>query len=564
MKRTLVIILLLATVLLSASLFGCGEARHDSERLVAVDSVLRHNPDSALMLLEQIDGSRLSNAADWAYHALLLSQARYRCYVVATSDSLINIALDYYKRHDEDREKLTRAYIYKGAVMEELGQGEAAMQFYKDAKSIASADDAFNQGYIRLRMGNIYRDNLVADSIDIELFKEALQYFKQVPDSFYILSCIDAIGSSYIRFNHDSALVYLEQAREMAHRHHEVRIEQNNMEFLVDLKIFSTDAQDIEAAKQMSLSIISGNSCSQPNLNHFLMVASMAYAKENHPDSSVFYLNQVVPTQLSDGLRVFYDMCLAEIARCHGDIDGYQHYYEKSNQLADSLVVNDMQRQLRDVEAKYDNEVLKYEALNYKNKLRMSVLSALLAIGLLALLVLWLMQKSRRRKRELEANEDIIEQLHNDSVQLSRRLAEHEAMSDSLKATIHSQIDTFARLMEMYRKQYPKNPSQFLDLFKKTYSVVQPKLSFWKDIRGYADSLCNNVVTHTLEEHPSLRESDVRFLSLCCCDLPTTVIMACMGYNDSHSFYNKKRRLAEMIGLDGSLDDYIEEYRNRP
>lgn len=563
MKHTHVIILLLATVLLSVVLCGCGGARHDDGRLVAIDSLLRHNPDSALLLLEQIDGSRLSNAGDRAYHALLLTQARYRCYVVATSDSAINIALDYYKRHHADREKLTRAYIYKGAVMEELGQGEAAMQFYKDAKSIASADDAFNQGYIRLRMGNIYRDNLVADSIDIELFKEALQYFKQVPDSFYILTCVSEIGSSYSRFNHDSALVYLEQAQTLAIELDNADYHAINELFIAKTKMFSSDSHEIATARDIVVSLLKRDESLNGN-SDALMTAAYALSKLDKPDSALIYLNRLDGKLLSANDSVFYYTCRAEIARCHGDIDGYQHYYEKSNQLADSLVVNDMQRQLREVEAKYDNEVLEYEALNYKNKLRMSVLSALLAIGLLALLVLWLMQKSRRRKRELEANEDIIEQLHNDSVQLSRRLAEHEAMSDSLKATIHSQIDTFARLMEMYRKQYPKNPSQFLDLFKKTYSVVQPKLSFWKDIRGYADSLCNNVVTHTLEEHPSLRESDVRFLSLCCCDLPTTVIMACMGYNDSHSFYNKKRRLAEMIGLDGSLDDYIEEYRNRP
>ena len=52
---------------------------------------------------------------------------------------------------------------------------------------------------------------------------------------------------------------------------------------------------------------------------------------------------------------------------------------------------------------------------------------------------------------------------------------------------------------------------------------------------------------------------DLHFLSLCCLDLPTTVIMACMGYNDVHALYNKKRRLAQSLKLKDRLDDYIKE-----
>ena len=60
-----------------------------------------------------------------------------------------------------------------------------------------------------------------------------------------------------------------------------------------------------------------------------------------------------------------------------------------------------------------------------------------------------------------------------------------------------------------------------------------------------------------MKDCPELSKTDVDFLSLYCCDLPTTVIMVSMGYNDVHSVYNKKRRVAEALQLDGSLDDYI-------
>lgn len=220
MKKMWIYILLLFSLVELWSLGGCGGHPHYDTRLTAADSLLKLDVDSALTLLEAINPGSLGNEADRAYHALLLTEARYRCYIPATSDSLINLALDYYERHGEEREKLTRAYIYKGAVMEELGENREAMQHYKRALSQVAADDYFNQGYIRLRMGNIYRNNLVADSADIMMFKEALNYFKQVPDSFYVLTCLAEIGSSYGKNNLDSVLHYLYLADTLAETIH--------------------------------------------------------------------------------------------------------------------------------------------------------------------------------------------------------------------------------------------------------------------------------------------------------------------------------------------------------
>ena len=37
--------------------------------------------------------------------------------------------------------------------------------------------------------------------------------------------------------------------------------------------------------------------------------------------------------------------------------------------------------------------------------------------------------------------------------------------------------------------------------------------------------------------------------------------MACMGYNDVHSVYNKKRWVAQELGLTCKLEDYIAQFR---
>ena len=127
MMKTKVVILYLS-ILAVVSIAGCDSRHSYDARLRTADSLLRvNNPDSALQVLSVMDSAGLRSASDRAYHALLLTQAQYRSYADISSDSTINVALDYYKRHDGEQEKLTRSYIYKGAVTEVLGNPESAM-----------------------------------------------------------------------------------------------------------------------------------------------------------------------------------------------------------------------------------------------------------------------------------------------------------------------------------------------------------------------------------------------------------------------------------------------------
>ena len=561
MNKTISFILFLLLSMLASMLPSCSgrESCYDS-RLVAADSVLRSNdPDSALLLLIAIDGRQLSTDGDRAYHALLLTQAQYRCYVDITGDSTINVALDYYKRHKGEQEKLTRSYIYKGAVTEVQGDPERAITFYKKAIDLAAPDDHSNQGYANLRIGCLYRDYLVADSAAITAIKEALHHFEQVPDSLYIMKCLSSIGGVYAaKDKRDSAIFYLDRADTFSKKLHQSSEELVNLMYLADLKMFSNDIDELEEAKAISLRLLRNGDIVPERRDHLLMDAANTLAKLNKPDSAVFYINQVDGAKQKDGLLVLYESCLAEIARSRQDVDQFKLYYDRANHLSDSLMKNDLQMQLRDMEAKY----LKHKALRYKSNWLLSLLGALLAISTLAIALMMISRKAAERKRQIAASEETIDRLQSDAAQLASQLEANHKMSEGLKATIRHQIDTFTQLVELHYTQFAQFPKKFDELFKKAYNLNQPDPSFWTGLRAYADSTCNGIITRTLEEHPSLAESDVRFLSLCCSNLPTSAIMACLGYNDLHSIYRKKRRLAQKMGLTAKLDDYIMEMQN--
>ena len=564
MNKTHTIILLLCLTMLAVLLLGChrGGMLHYDSRLEHADSVLRCNdPDSALRLLSGIDARALASAGDRAYHALLLTQAQYRCYVDITSDSTINVALDYYRHHENEQEKLTRSYIYKGAVTEVLGDPEAAMGYYKQAVSVATPDDHFNLGYANLRIGSLYRDYLVKDSSDITFLNQALHHFSQVPDSFYVAQCLSTIGTCFFGINqNDSALVYLERAGTLITAINATALEQRNQRYLADIKMFSRDAQDVAAAKDIAVSLADKETDQH---DHLLLIAAFTLAKLNKADSASYYLKRVEKEKLSDGLRVLHYRCLAELARCHGDLGQFQYYFEQADNIADSVSDNVMQFQLRDVEAKYDNEVLRNKSLTYKNNWFISLLATALFVGILLTAIMAMRFRLAQRQRQIEESEMIIEQLQSDAKALATQLNKHQTMSDELKQAIQDQIELFTHLVELQVTSYANSPSHFSKTFARSYSSKQSDNgSFWKSLRAYVNARYNNIIDESLAVFPSLSETDINYLSLYCCNLPTSVIMACMGYKEAHSAYNKKRRVAEALGSPDSLDNYIKMYNS--
>ena len=203
------VVILVMIVVLVAVVTGCSGAHRYDGRLVAADNLMRNDPDSALALLEDLPTASLTTDGDRAYHGLLLAQARYKAYVTATSDSDINRALSYYRAHSGEREKLTRAYIYKGAVMEELGHPDSAMYYYKSAEATAAPDDYFNLGYCNLRIAELYQTFYYNDSAVVDRMKRAKRNFETIGDTNYLITTIGAQGLFSKIVGKDSAYSYL-------------------------------------------------------------------------------------------------------------------------------------------------------------------------------------------------------------------------------------------------------------------------------------------------------------------------------------------------------------------
>lgn len=183
--------------------------------LLTADSILWSNPDSALLLLEQIPAPEKLKGADRALYALLLTQARYKCCVLLKNDSLLQIAVDYYEGSGR-KEQLGKSYFYLGCVHAEKREFPQATESYlKSLDIMAKGSDSVFVAMIYNHLGDCY-DEQDLHSIARGIYKKAYNLCV-IKDSVRACYTLKDIGDTFLFEDQiDSTFNYYNQGIELA------------------------------------------------------------------------------------------------------------------------------------------------------------------------------------------------------------------------------------------------------------------------------------------------------------------------------------------------------------
>ena len=94
MKQFALICLTIASVLLLQS---C-KNRSVADLLDTIDTYINESPDSALFTLQNIDKTAIRSKSCLNYYNLLLAQAKDKCYIDETNDSVMLSVVNYYSK----------------------------------------------------------------------------------------------------------------------------------------------------------------------------------------------------------------------------------------------------------------------------------------------------------------------------------------------------------------------------------------------------------------------------------------------------------------------------------
>ena len=416
---------LLIVMMVCVLLAGCRQQQADLPRLVELDSLIAVAPDSAAALLEAIPDDSLRDPENRAYHALLLTQAKYKAYIPATSDSIINLAVEHYvTKNKGNYDRRIRSLIYKGCVMTELGQPDSAMYWFKDAETAARPDDHANLGYINYRMGRLYQNQNSATNRTIQKYQNSVIHYNQNKDSSRLLLSLMEIGSVYRTENKDSALKYIDQAKRLA-----LELEDTlSYTSCLTNEAYTYYLRDNYGSAKLSAmdALLAGIELTDSAGT--MMVAAMSYAKLGQADSASYFCDQMRIPEDSATLVLYYDMC-AQICQARHDQLGFLKNIRQSESIAGDLLSRSLQQKLIDTEK--DSQLHLAEADSEQAKLQsrfIAILASVLFMFASLLFAFW----QKRKKLEAATKQNEINNLYFQLKAVSQRDSDLSRQNEEL------------------------------------------------------------------------------------------------------------------------------------
>ena len=528
------------------------------------------------------------NQGERAYYSLLLTQSHYKNYIDDTTDAVINEAVDYYEHHG-DREKYTRALLYRGCVYQMMGDAEKAIVSYKDAENAAEDGDLENKAFAKLRLATLYADNSNYADLKIRKYKEALDLYNQLGDKHYQIVCLTDMGGYYrsLPDKRDSALYYINQAIQLSEAEHENWFLFQNLYQRAEM--YCLISKEYDKAKVDILKAIEAgkDEIDHPRAHY---VAAETYLNLGRPDSALYYLNHVPASGMMSNHTsdtVMYCRLMSEIAKANKDWNQYTTYYDRANEMADSILVTNVNKNYLAIEKKYDIQLEELKKVKSESRTRGAILlAALLALAALGVTFLAWRYRNRLKMKENEAEMlradldgsllglekmqvsiDAYEQklkkaqdeMQSNQTQLDALKAK-QRQSDEMRTIVDGQIRIVHQLME---QSYQYDSNTFARKFMELMTMPEAggdNDSYWANLQTLVNDLHNNVLLDAQQmAGGTLREDEINYLALYCCGFSRTVIMICMKYKSLTTISNKKIQIARKLGVQ-NLDEFVARY----
>ena len=144
-------------LLILGALLACNDPKPVTDALHRAEALMNEHPDSAWAVLNTLSPDEMGQNRTRALYALLYTQAQDKTYRDENNDSLISIAVDYYRHTDDVRRKFL-SYYYKGRVYFNAKDYQNATLCYMEAKQLTDeVGDDYLAGLLYAELGRIYR-----------------------------------------------------------------------------------------------------------------------------------------------------------------------------------------------------------------------------------------------------------------------------------------------------------------------------------------------------------------------------------------------------------------------
>ena len=511
MKREKNILFILTILLLLACTACDRSARHVTEHLSQAEELIWAAPDSALHILESISTSRHLTGKEQADYALLLSLAQYRCYIPVSSDSLINLAIEYYKDKN-DADKKGAAFYVKGCILEGYTKDiPNALLAYKEAEMcIPDMNEKRYVARIYSSLGYINKKSFHFDPAK-EYYQKAVQANIDGKDTVAYASNLLNLSTLYYTLHQaDSANRCINTLIDIADSLNDLDLQVKIYNNIANRKIFEKNYAE---AEKYLIHAIRLSSPHFPDKLSLGLANLYAYTGQKEKADSLFTHLLSCPDLLVRS-NSYLDL-LNYFLASHPQEHSYLNHYIA---LTDSIYKENRAEEVGKIQQKYDNEVLARtnDQLYFKWILTSVVGSLICIIAVTFLQKKWRKANALQKQiEELEEKKKVLTSSSQENERYVIQISELESQINDLK----NEKRRLKYFIKKTKKSKENKEDDYSSIFKTYLSITKDK-TYDKELerdnlRQWLNLTNQNFTDKLIKHYPVLSKSN-QLMDVCC------------------------------------------------
>lgn len=568
--KTLKPLLSCAIIALFLFLPGCNPTRETAEALDNAETMMGERPDSALHILEGVQPGTLHSKSAKARYSLLLTQAQEKKWVKHTSDSTINIAVDYYSKRGTDFEK-ARAYHLQGRVYQDMDSLKPAVTGLLTAAKYSEkiADDRLS-GQIYGYLGEIYQKQYDFGRAE-KMINKSIEYFELAGDEYNKAYMTHLLAHNYMfEDRYEESLVKYREAMEMF-------IELGKTNMIISTAgaiagVYYWNMNDLDAALAELNGVYEKYNNGEIPPHHYPLMSH--YKHENgEVDEAISLMETYVATIPETKHTSFVGsyLVLAQYEEARGNHIKANEYYRKHAEVNDQWREEEKNNLIAAIEQRFEQQELQKEYAAFQRISNMRNIIIILIFIVLMLILLRIkvnreriIEEKNRNIDELESYIDTLNDQSDELTELKSRLSvilnEKDEKESRLKEALNNKVLHLQKLLEL-ASLYSNNS----DLFHKKYKKDlwnESKNQYFDDMHDIINDKYFGIIDELKSKYPDLNEEDLNLCCLICFGLTNNQISMLFGHTNPNSIFTKRHKLRKKLGIwasDISLEDFIQE-----
>jgi tetratricopeptide (TPR) repeat protein len=483
---------------LGSLLFSCHSNQSSSDILEKAQVLLEKHPDSAFSLLKKINSNTL-HRSDNAHFCLLMTKAMIKNDLPISSDSLINVAVEYYKDNGDSINK-AETYFYAGRVNQDLKNTKEAMTFFLKASDFSENCKNYKLQYlIYYYLGELYLDDSLYE-LAFKIQQKALFYSKLLNNRSYIAYALRNIAISYSGRNlSDSALAYYYRAINV--------LPKTDTRTLIPLYDEVGDVYNKTGNYGLAIKFVDNAIALKPSeteLFYSYVTKAHTFFQMQRYDSAIYYYNKTIHSpNIYTSASSYNRLAVAYSAK--GNFKKAYDLMRIYNELRDSIDIQTKDAAILEMQNVYQHgksleQVQRLSSDKQEQTIRYYRVSFLFLVVLIILGGAFFIYRSRNKKELLQKSKLLLEQ--------ENRLIKMREKDCQLREDFFKKLNNIKKIPSLSRADKAE---------KETLIDTKAKISLtdidWEEIIRNIDLAYDHFTDRLIKAYPNLTTQEIH---LCC------------------------------------------------